>query len=103
MNMQAGSVAILVEPQLNPAIEYQAMCRLHRMGQRRSVNVHRVLAKGTVEEGLYEMLARKRRYMELYARDSLLKEGTADAVSKDEVAGMLRAQSEELRKALAAA
>ena len=103
LNMQAGSVAILVEPQLNPAIEYQAMCRLHRMGQRRSVNVHRVLAKGTVEEGLYEMLARKRRYMELYARDSLLKEGTADAVSKDEVAGMLRAQSEELRKALAAA
>jgi SNF2 family DNA or RNA helicase len=100
LNMQAGSVAIIVEPQLNPAIEYQAVCRLHRMGQRHSVNVHRVLAQDTIEEGLHLMLARKRRYMELYARDSLLKEGAPGAVAKEDVHEVLRGQRQALMRKL---
>jgi SNF2 family DNA or RNA helicase len=59
LNMQAGSAVILVEPQLNPAIEHQAISRVHRMGQRNTVNVHRIHSIGTIEDGIDEMLDSK--------------------------------------------
>lgn len=43
LNMQAASVVILCEPQLKPTVEHQAVARAHRMGQVRSVRVHRLL------------------------------------------------------------
>lgn len=44
INMQAASVVILVEPQWKPSTEDQAVARAHRMGQVRTVQVHRLLA-----------------------------------------------------------
>ena len=44
----------------NPAVEDQATDRAHRIGQRRTVNVHHLIAEGTVEDRIAELLARKR-------------------------------------------
>ncbi len=96
LNMQCASAAIIVEPQLNPAVEYQAVCRLHRMGQRNTVAVHRLFTKGTIEEALYKLLEKKRNFMLLYARDSALKEGSESAVSRDEVLAAVEAHCERL-------
>ena len=41
---------VLVEPSLNPAMEQQAAHRIHRIGQLRDCTVHRLIARGTVEE-----------------------------------------------------
>ena len=44
----------------NPAVEDQATDRAHRIGQTRSVFVHRLVSSGTVEERIDEMIGRKR-------------------------------------------
>ncbi|MEU0351408.1 SNF2-related protein [Streptomyces sp. NPDC006237] len=44
----------------NPAVEDQATDRAHRIGQRRTVQVHHLITEGTVEDHINELLARKR-------------------------------------------
>jgi superfamily II DNA or RNA helicase len=51
MNMQAASVIILTEPQWKPSTEDQAVARAHRMGQVRTVQIHRLLAKPVSTNG----------------------------------------------------
>ncbi|MER5985426.1 DEAD/DEAH box helicase [Streptomyces sp. NPDC001787] len=43
----------------NPAVEAQATDRAYRIGQTRPVQVHRLIAEGTIEDRIAEMLARK--------------------------------------------
>ncbi|WP_129843571.1 DEAD/DEAH box helicase [Streptomyces sp. RFCAC02] len=43
----------------NPAVEAQATDRVHRIGQQRPVQVHRLIAEGTVEDRIAALLARK--------------------------------------------
>ncbi|MGJ5761557.1 DEAD/DEAH box helicase [Streptomyces galbus] len=45
----------------NPAVEAQATDRAYRIGQTRPVQVHRLIAEGTVEDRIADLLARKRR------------------------------------------
>ncbi|MFG3100807.1 SNF2-related protein [Streptomyces sp. NPDC048182] len=44
----------------NPAVEAQATDRAHRIGQTRPVQVHRLIAEGTVEDRIAALLGRKR-------------------------------------------
>ncbi|MBG0857328.1 DEAD/DEAH box helicase [Streptomyces spinoverrucosus] len=44
----------------NPAVEAQATDRAYRIGQDRPVQVHRLIAEGTIEDRIAEMLHRKR-------------------------------------------
>lgn len=48
----------------NPAVEAQATDRAYRIGQTRPVQVHRLIAEGTVEDRIAEMLGRKRELAE---------------------------------------
>jgi SNF2 family DNA or RNA helicase len=100
LNIQAASSVIIVEPQLNPAIEYQAISRVHRMGQRSNVTAYRLISLNTIEEGIVEMLNRKHTYMTEYARDSRLKEKSPDAISNDEMRDIVAARQLRLREAL---
>nr|WP_203615182.1 DEAD/DEAH box helicase [Streptomyces sp. SID13726] len=44
----------------NPAVEAQATDRAYRIGQTRPVQVHRLIAEGTIEDRIADMLDRKR-------------------------------------------
>ncbi|MFE7172699.1 DEAD/DEAH box helicase [Streptomyces sp. NPDC057616] len=44
----------------NPAVEAQATDRAYRIGQNRPVQVHRLIAEGTIEDRIADMLGRKR-------------------------------------------
>ena len=83
INLQAASVVIIMEPQLKPTIEEQAICRAHRMGQTEPVRVHRLLASDVVDERLCEMLAHKKKLFEQYARRSLVKDASHEAVQTE--------------------
>ncbi|KAB2974552.1 DEAD/DEAH box helicase [Streptomyces sp. SS1-1] len=94
LNMQAASVVILCEPQLKPTIEHQAVARAHRMGQVRSVRVHRLLCTGGVDERLVRLLENKSRLFDAYARRSSVAESTPDAVDVSDL-GLARRIVEE--------
>ncbi|MFE3900072.1 DEAD/DEAH box helicase [Streptomyces sp. NPDC059153] len=95
LNMQAASVVIICEPQIKPTMEHQAVARAHRMGQIRTVRVHRLLAADSVDERMLNILARKERLFDLYARRSDVAETTPDAVDVSDGALARRIVEEE--------
>jgi hypothetical protein len=61
LNLTAASHVIHLDRWWNPAVEDQATDRAYRIGQRRNVQVHKLVCSGTVEERIDEMIASKRR------------------------------------------
>ena len=53
LNIQAASVVVLMEPQIKPSLEEQAIARAHRMGQTRRVLVYRLLDEDSATSALY--------------------------------------------------
>lgn len=60
MNLTGADTVILYDLWWNPAVEEQAIGRAHRMGQKRVVQVIRLVAEGTIEEKILELQQRKR-------------------------------------------
>ncbi|MCW0216595.1 MAG: DEAD/DEAH box helicase [Pseudonocardia sp.] len=60
----------------NPAVEDQATDRAHRIGQTRAVQVHRLVAEGTLEDRIATMLREKRALA-----DSVLSSGVESALT----------------------
>ncbi len=85
LNIQAASVAIICEPQVKPSLEEQAIARLHRMGQLRRVQSHRLLVAGSVDQRMVEILRAKAQLFDEYARRSDMADGSPDAVDISEV------------------
>lgn len=50
LNLTGADTVIFVENDWNPQKDLQAMDRAHRIGQKRVVNVYRIVTRGTVEE-----------------------------------------------------
>ncbi|KAK7812862.1 tata-binding protein-associated factor btaf1 [Quercus suber] len=50
LNLTSADTLIFMEHDWNPMRDHQAMDRAHRLGQRKVVNVHRLIMRGTVEE-----------------------------------------------------
>jgi len=85
LNIQAASVVILCEPQVKPSIEAQAIARAHRMGQVRTVQVHRLLIEDSVDQRMLELLGSKAQLFDAYVRRSAIAEATPGAVDISEV------------------
>lgn len=60
LNLTAATHVIHYDRWWNPAVEDQATDRAYRIGQTRSVAVHKLVAAGTLEERIAELLERKR-------------------------------------------
>ncbi len=86
INLTAADYVIHMDPWWNPAVEDQASDRAHRMGQQRPVTIYRLVARGTIEEGIVDLHRHKRDLA-----DSLL-EGTemAARMSPGDMLDMLR-------------
>jgi hypothetical protein len=95
LNLQAASVVILCEPQVKPTTEQQAVARAHRMGQVRTVQVHRLLATTGVDRRLPALLAGRTRLFDAYARRSGMPEATPDAVDVSDGSPARRIVAEE--------
>ncbi len=64
IDLTAGSVVIHYDRWWNAARENQATDRVHRIGQTRGVQVFKLVTKGTFEEKIDAMIARKGKLME---------------------------------------
>ncbi|URE38178.1 hypothetical protein MUK42_06738 [Musa troglodytarum] len=61
INLTAASRVYLMEPWWNPAVEEQAMDRVHRIGQKEEVKVVRLIARGSIEERILKLQERKKK------------------------------------------
>lgn len=60
LNLQNASTLVNMDLPWNPALLEQRIGRIHRMGQKRPVQIVNLIAKGTIEEGMLSVLAFKR-------------------------------------------
>jgi superfamily II DNA or RNA helicase len=60
LNLTGADTVVHFDPWWNPAVEDQATDRAHRIGQKKNVNVYKLIAEGTVEEKILELSAKKR-------------------------------------------
>ncbi len=71
LNLTAADYVIHYDPWWNPAVEVQATDRAHRIGQDKKVFVYRLITKGSVEEKMLELQARKKKLVsDLITTDS---------------------------------
>ena len=55
LNLTSADTVVFLEHDWNPQKDLQAMDRAHRLGQRRTVNVYRILTRGTLEEKIMSL------------------------------------------------
>ena len=86
LNLTAADTVIHYDPWWNPAVEAQATARAHRIGQDKAVFAYKLIALGTVEERILELVKRK----QLLA-DALLGEGRASGplITEEDLATLL--------------
>jgi E3 ubiquitin-protein ligase SHPRH len=60
LNVVNATYVFLCEPLINPAIELQAIARVHRIGQLRPTTVFMYLVSDTVEEAIYDISVARR-------------------------------------------
>ncbi|TYL55389.1 DEAD/DEAH box helicase [Nocardioides sp. BGMRC 2183] len=83
LNLTRADHVLHVDRWWNPAVEDQATDRVHRIGQTRPVQVHKLVTTGTIEERVAALLTRKR--------------ALADAVLARGEAALTELSNEELR------
>ena len=59
LNLQAGSILINLDLPWNPAVLEQRIARIHRMGQKRKVQIINFVSQGTIEEDMLNRLSFK--------------------------------------------
>ncbi|GJQ81766.1 hypothetical protein Trydic_g313 [Trypoxylus dichotomus] len=59
INLTAADTVIIHDIDFNPYNDKQAEDRCHRMGQQNPVSVYRLISKGTIEEGMWQLTQEK--------------------------------------------
>jgi SWI/SNF-related matrix-associated actin-dependent regulator of chromatin subfamily A3 len=75
LNLVAANQVILADSWWAPAIEDQAVDRVHRLGQRKPTTVFRLVMKSSIEERVLEIQEEKRKLMQLAFAEKAGKEG----------------------------
>ncbi|HUF97009.1 MAG TPA: DEAD/DEAH box helicase [Ilumatobacter sp.] len=86
LNLTAASQVIHYDRWWNPAVEDQATDRAWRMGQERTVNVHKLVCQGTVEERIGAVIDEKRAIADAVIGTG---EGWISEMSTDELAHLV--------------
>ncbi len=64
LNLQSASVLVNLDCPWNPAVLEQRIARIHRLGQQKPVTIINLIAKGTIEERLLELISFKKKLFE---------------------------------------
>ena len=69
LNLQTADTCIIFDSDWNPQSDNQAMARVHRIGQKKTVHVYRLVTAGTIEERMIER-AEKKLLLEMVNQES---------------------------------
>ncbi len=86
LNLTGADTVILYDLWWNPAVEEQAIGRAHRMGQKKSVQVLRLIAQGTIEEKINALQQQKKEMIEQIIQPGA---STGAALSEEDIREIL--------------
>lgn len=85
LNLTAADVVIHYDPWWNLAAQNQATDRAHRMGQRRCVQIYKLIAKDTIEERILDLQDKKAELLDIISGEG----GSILEMSKEELLALL--------------
>jgi SNF2 family DNA or RNA helicase len=85
LNLTSADTVIIFDPWWNPSVENQAVDRAHRIGQNKSVHVHRLRTKGTIEEKIHALQKKKQGLFDALISES---KDTFKKLTWDDVKGL---------------
>ena len=86
LTLTAADTVVHFDPWWNPAVEAQATDRAHRIGQKSVVTSYKLITRGTVEEKILQLQARKRGLLDALVESE---KPLMDGLSMDDLAGLL--------------
>ncbi len=89
LNLTEAGVVIHVDPWWNVSAQNQATDRAHRIGQKNTVQVIRLIAKNTIEEKIQVMQEKKKELSDTFVEHS---EGSFSKLSKEELLELFSAE-----------
>lgn len=89
INLQTADICILYDSDWNPQADLQAQDRCHRLGQKKPVNVYRLVSENTVEEKIVERAQQKLKLDAMVVQQGRLKDKDK-GISKDEIMAAVR-------------
>uniref|UniRef100_A0A3B5MFD7 Uncharacterized protein n=1 Tax=Xiphophorus couchianus TaxID=32473 RepID=A0A3B5MFD7_9TELE len=108
INLASADTVVIFDSDWNPQNDLQAQARAHRIGQKRQVNIYRLVTKGSVEEDIIERAKKKMVLDHLVIQrmdttgKTVLHTGSAPSssapFSKEELSAILKFGAEELFK-----
>ena len=90
INLTSANTVIHLDPWWNPAVEDQASDRAHRYGQRRVVEVIKLIAKGTIEEKIIELQESKRSLINDMIDGSLSNSNLLKTLSEEDILNLFK-------------
>jgi SWI/SNF-related matrix-associated actin-dependent regulator of chromatin subfamily A member 5 len=83
INLQTADTVILYDSDWNPQADLQAMDRAHRIGQKRPVNVYRLVTENSVEEKVVERAQQKLKMDAMVVQQGRLSNPTSKVSAND--------------------
>jgi SWI/SNF-related matrix-associated actin-dependent regulator of chromatin subfamily A member 5 len=97
INLATADTVVIYDSDWNPQADLQAQDRCHRIGQKKPVNVYRLISKDSIEEKIYQRAVKK-----LYLDAVVIQQGRLveqeKKLSKTELLGMIKFGAEEIFK-----
>ena len=94
LNLTSATVVIHLDLWWNPQVENQATDRAHRIGQKNTVEVIRLITKGTIEERILELQTKKRKLAELLIDNENSNENNFSKLTEDDIKMLLSMDNE---------
>ena len=85
LNITSAETVIHFDPWWNNAVENQATDRAHRIGQKNTIHVIKLITKGTIEEKIFEIQERKTNLINSIIKDNEFESNSISKMSVDEL------------------
>lgn len=85
LNLTGADVVIHFDPWWNPAVENQATDRAHRIGQKKTVEVIKLVAQGTIEEKIYVLQEKKKEIIKNVLDEDLNEDNMLSQMTQEEI------------------
>jgi len=89
LNLTGADVVIHFDPWWNPAVEDQATDRAHRIGQKKTVEVIKLVARGSIEEKIYDLQEKKKEIIKSVIDDDKNEEFLISQMTENELQQLL--------------